>query len=268
MQLAEKWRREEETERLKDLLSRREGALLSPQSISEIGGEIAFRLSLSPSSKTDVRRLLLPYTGQRLQEGVIRLLSRKISALSPQIARGESPGTALTSPEEVEALCTRGVCGPEPRMEMRIRDGTLAGETIVRSLTPNFLQWIGMKIGLKGRHYRTFHPRELFGMQLIATLQRDERLEIDIAEIKIDDSLKRKNVQLRRDRQRAGCDVPCFYCPIGIEECDRSTHQERWEKKQCGAGHESWHDRDGCLLCQQEEYCRYAGITPDSFLPH
>lgn len=267
MQLAERRRRTEEQDRLSSLLSRYHGRVLSAEDISEIGGKLTFGLSITPRQGAEVRRLLLPHVGRPLDEERIQLLSEKLSALSPRLARGERVQSVITEPEETEVLCTE-VSVSDPSMYLKIRDGTLAGETICRHLTPNFLQWLGMKIGLKGRQYHTFHPREMFGMQWEVVLEKNEKLEIEIARFNVPDSLRRKNVQLRRDRQRAGCEVPCFWCPAGTERCDLSTHQEDWTEKQCSEGHSAWFDEHGCLRCREEEYCRYAGITEKSFLPH
>ncbi len=260
MYVREEKRKRKRARRINRKLQEYTETKISSTDVSKIGTQVCQSLLLPPASTYAVRQTILGLAGRYLSEEELEFLSYQMSFGRERLKEKKPLGEKFFSREQMEARCVKAEMTRPAKLHFRFLEGALSWQVKSRPCSPSFLQWLGYKSGLKGRHYRDFHPREFVGLGFIVDVCKDNEDRLRLNEFEIPDRLKRKNTQLRLDRKGSDCDVACTLCPRSREDCKLSTHPLPWKSDECENGHEAYHNSQGCVLCQEVLYRRWAKI--------
>lgn len=260
MYVREEKKKRKRARRIERKLKDYAGEKVSSSDISDIGTVICQSLLLPPESTYAVRQSILHLAGKYVGQDQLTFLSYQTSFGRDRLKERKPLGEKFFTREDMEARCVKSTMTRPPRLHFRFLGGALSWYVKSRPCSPNLIQWLGCKSGLKGRHYRDFHPREFVGLGFIVSVYKDEEDRLRLHEFEVPDRLHRKNTSLRLDRQKSDCDVDCTLCPKSRSDCRLSTHPLTWQLEECENGHEAYHDEQGCVLCQEVLYRKWAKI--------
>lgn len=229
------------------------GKKLTPQVLQTLGTRLRMALDLPERMEGPLRSSLVPKLGQRLSGGLLKQICRQVAFGRDKLMEGEPLNlSSYRGGAEVGRVRTVKL-GRNPSMVVELLTGHLAGRFVEKEISQPFVQWLGNIGGLRGRTSRTFHPRELVGLELQILIKKSEgRLKAE--DFNVTDDQKRRNAAYRLERQKANCRQACFLCPNGLDRCDKATHPETWKIKECRNGHTAYHEGDRCVHCAQKEY--------------
>ena len=242
---------------------------LTPLLFDGVAEKIRRLLCLPNETAQAIRQSLISYLNRELSIGAIEAIAKKFVFGSSSLVRN----LALVERNfksgfyAVKCLSSRMVIFKVPKVQLvvELQEGVYGGRQELLTCSPSRLQVLGKVIGLGGRTWRRFHPRELVGLVFNIYMEKDENGQIKTSSFDATPEQKSKNSRLKTARKKiaektAGCEA-CHYCLKTIVECQYSTHPIEWELRLCNkCKNRVFHDGDFCLVCLEHDYKRLANI--------